>query len=198
MNPSIPYWPLVAVVVLTLSACAHRPLVENVHTVVPDMVFRSAQLSGPRFEALIAEKKIKTVLNLRGASPGEAWYDDEIAAARKTKVVHHDLALDATKELTDAQILTLIDLMREAPKPMLIHCYGGADRPGLASALYLYEMEKRDPKLAAKALSLRYYHLWMFAPGAMDRSFDAYVAQKVALAKKREAVPAGPGLPAMP
>lgn len=181
MSRALAHWAhvkttLVTLAVILVSACAHGPLTENVHTVVPATVYRSAQLSPERLEQLIAQRQLKSVLNLRGASPGEAWYDQEVAVARKANILHLDLALDSRKELTPDQLGTLVAMMKHAPKPLLIHCWAGADRTGLAAALYLFELQKRDPKLAAQALSLKYFHLWMFEAGAMDRTFASYVA----------------------
>ena len=45
-------------------------------------------------------------------------------------------------------------LLREAPKPVLVHCEGGADRTGLAAALYL--AAAGHPAQADGQLSVRY------------------------------------------
>jgi len=168
-------------VALTASACALLPtVIENVHTVVPGTVYRSAQLSSERLGELIAQRHIRTVLNLRGPSPNEPWYRDERAATARAGAEHRDFELSSTREVPPAQADQLLQLMREAPKPLLIHCWGGADRTGLASALYLYAIEGQPPPEAAAALSIRYHHLWFTSASAMDRSFQRFVAARAA------------------
>lgn len=180
MNRPLPTAAVVAIAVLVLAGCTHKPIFENVHTVVPGGLYRSAQLSPSRLEQLIDQQKIKSVLNLRGAQPGEAWYDAEVGVANKAKVAYYNLRLDSATELTAAQKADLIAILKDAPKPLVVHCWAGADRTGLASALYLYEVAGKDAKVAAKALSIRYYHLSQFSAGAMDRTFDSHVTQKLA------------------
>jgi hypothetical protein len=68
--------------------------------------------------------------------------------------------------------------MSTLPKPMLIHCWGGADRTGLASALYLYGVKHQGSDQAAEQLSWRYGHLpylWWSKTRAMDNTFNRYV-----------------------
>lgn len=184
-NPS---WPVVLVIVVaaSLSACILAPpIIQNVHHVVPGVVVRSAQLSPERLAELIASHKIRSVLNLRGPSPGESWYDDERAVTARKKVEHFDFPMSSREEVPRAQADALIELMKRAPKPMLIHCWGGADRTGLASALYLYAIKNQEAERAAAALSFKYHHLSFTSAGAMDRSFKAFVG---AGARKLEAL----------
>ena len=49
----------------------------------------------------------------------------------------YDFPISATKRPTRRELLVLIDTLRSCPYPLLIHCKSGADRTGLASALYL-------------------------------------------------------------
>ena len=51
----------------------------NEHTVIPGKVYRSAQLSRERLQRTIADKKIRTVVNLRGCCPDMGWYQGEAA-----------------------------------------------------------------------------------------------------------------------
>jgi protein tyrosine/serine phosphatase len=53
----------------------------------------------------------------------------------------------------------LIALMRDAPKPILIHCLAGADRTGLASVIYLQQIAHIDEDTAEWQLSPIYGHL---------------------------------------
>ncbi len=171
----------VAIVALAvgLTACSAAPyFIQNIHSVVPGVVYRSAQLSPERLSGLIAERGVKTVLNLRGAFPGEAWYDGEHATVTKAGVKHIDFELSSKLEVPPAQAEELIRIMREAPKPLLIHCWGGADRTGLASALYLYAIHEKSSSEASAALSVKYHHLSFTSAGAMDRSFEKYVQQQ--------------------
>jgi protein tyrosine/serine phosphatase len=65
--------------------------------------------------------------------------------------------------------------MRDAPKPILIHCRSGADRTGLASALYLAAIAKTNEKTAEGQMSIFYGHLGlpiMSRAFAMDRTFE--------------------------
>ncbi|MBK8025175.1 MAG: tyrosine-protein phosphatase [Chloroflexi bacterium] len=61
------------------------------------------------------------------------------------------------------------------PKPTLIHCKAGADRTGLAAALFLMSQGTSFDQ-AAQQLSLKYFHFpWLGSPSvAMDQTLNAY------------------------
>lgn len=148
-------------------------LIGNFHTVVPGELYRSAQLDTRDIEKIKAEYGIKTIINLRGATPAP-WHADEVATSNRLGIKHIDFALSAGRELTDAQVDDLLDILQNAPKPILVHCKGGADRSGIASALYLAVIAKAGEEAAEWQLSLFYGHFpFPFAPAwAMDETFE--------------------------
>lgn len=148
-------------------------LTGNFHAVEPGVVYRSGQLSEGSFKDYIKSTGIRTVVNLRGNNAGVAWYDEEIKAVAGTDVTHIDFPLSSGRELSDRELGQLTAILRNSAKPVLIHCQGGADRTGLASALYELIIAKRDASDAASQLSFRYGHFpWLRShTAAMDRSF---------------------------
>ena len=147
----------------------------NFNAVVPGEFYRSAQLTPPQLSEYVGAHKIRTVINLRGKNKGQPWYDAEVKESDHLRVVHVDFGMSARHELTQGRAIALIALMEKAAKPVLIHCKDGADRAGLASALYLAVVKKADPKAAEAQLSFRYGHISLpFIPEyAMERSFEA-------------------------
>ena len=109
----------------------------NFHPVVTGELYRSAQVTRADIADYRTDYGIRSILNLRGAAPGEAWYDDEIAASMAAGIAHADFAMNASQELAAADAERLIALMRDLPKPLLVHCRHGSDRTGLAASLYL-------------------------------------------------------------
>lgn len=149
----------------------------NVHAVVVGQVYRSAQLSPKHLMQVKAEHRIKSVINLRGENIGSPWYDDELATSKALGIKHIDFRMKSSRELTDEQARELVALMKAAPKPMLIHCHAGADRTGLASAIYVAAIAKGSEEEAEAQLSLRYGHLtyfpfWWTSAQAMARTFE--------------------------
>jgi len=146
----------------------------NFNEVRPGELYRSAQPSAREIAAYVGRYKIKTIVNLRGANAGTSWYDSEVAASRSLGVTHIDFAMSAKRELTQARAEALVRILREAPKPVLIHCQSGADRSGLASALYLAAISKTDEATAENQLSIRYGHISLPLAGAyaMDVTFE--------------------------
>ena len=132
-------------------------------------------LTPAQMSELVGAYKIRTVINLRGDNKGQPWYDAEVKSPDHLKIVHVDFGMSARHELTQAQAMALIALMEKAEKPLLIHCKDGADRAGLASALYLAVVKRAKPKVAEAQLSFRYGHisLPLLPEYAMDRSFEA-------------------------
>ena len=145
----------------------------NIHTVEPGVLYRSAQLDGPALEALIRRDRIATVLNLRGAAPGSLWYEREVAATAAAGAGHLDLGLSANRQPDGNTLAQLIEILRTAPKPLLIHCNSGADRSGLAAALFELLDAHKSPREAAEQLSFRYGHFpWLTSrTGAMDATY---------------------------
>ncbi|EEW24208.1 dual specificity protein phosphatase family protein [Rhodobacter ferrooxidans] len=130
----------------------------NFHTVIEGELYRSAQVTPEQIAQYQADHGIASILNLRGAAPGKPWYDAEMAASEKLGITHVDFRMSARKALTADQAKALIALMRDMPKPILIHCLQGADRTGLASALYLASIAGRSEDEAAGQISIRYGH----------------------------------------
>jgi protein tyrosine/serine phosphatase len=150
----------------------------NVHAVVPGQVYRSMQLNKAKFEQVFNDYHIKSVLNLRGDNEGSDWYSNELAAENEHGVKHYDYPISARKTVSPQQINEIVDILRTAPKPILIHCRSGADRTGLISAVYLYAIQHEPATEAAQQLSLRYGHFPYLTSttGAMDDSFNAYIS----------------------
>lgn len=155
----------------------------NFHAVEQGAVYRSAQLSGAQFARRIRENGVRTILNLRGTQTDSRWYDDEVAASEAAHVQHIDYPISAGQELTDDQVNTLVGLLRNSPRPILIHCEAGADRSGLVAALYKLLVQKSSRLEASQQLSFFYGHFpWLGSRTiAMDRTFER-VASRQALA----------------
>lgn len=152
-------------------------LTDNFHMVREGQLYRSAQMSGDHLKEAIERYHIRTVINLRGEHVSDPWYDQEIETTRSAGAIHADLALSARRELTEDERQRLLVLLRDAPRPILIHCRSGADRTGLAAALDQYLVAKVPASDAARQLSFRYGHFPYFnRTAAMDRVFEREVA----------------------
>jgi protein tyrosine/serine phosphatase len=173
-------WRAILLVILTLTGLGYgwpRVATGNFHTVVPGTLYRSGQLTERQWITALHHYGIRSVLNLRGAHPASAWYQREVQLAAQHGVAHYDVRMSAIRELDPGTRTTILALLRQAPKPLLIHCQSGADRAGLIAALYLFALEGQQAEIAGQQLSLFYGHVPYFwsRSGAMDRSFWRYV-----------------------
>jgi len=149
----------------------------NFHPVEKGVLYRSAQLTEPEFERVGREYGIKSVLNLRGAHPGDLWYEGELVAVRRLGIEHFDYPMSASRFVPQPQMDQILDIVRRAPKPLLIHCQAGADRSGLVAAAYEYAIAGTSAATAHDQLSLYFGHFPFLTSrsGAMDDSFWAFV-----------------------
>lgn len=147
----------------------------NFHEVSPGTVYRAAQMDGQVLARWKREYGIASVLNLRGENAGADWYETELALTDRLGIEHIDFRMSASKELRGPEVLRLIKVMRDAPKPMLIHCQAGADRTGLASALYVAAIDGKTEGSAEWHLSLAYGHNgipWISKAWPMDETWE--------------------------
>jgi protein tyrosine phosphatase (PTP) superfamily phosphohydrolase (DUF442 family) len=130
----------------------------NLGVVDPGKVMRSAQPTS-QLPTWVRDFQIKSILNLRGGSPADWWYDAEVRIAEESGLAYYDLPLSATRRPTRRELLVLIDILERCPYPLLIHCKSGADRTGLASALYLMLARAEPPDQAEGAFSIEFGHV---------------------------------------
>lgn len=169
---------------------------DNFHAVVAGQVYRSGQMNGKTLTRVIHERGIQSVVNLRGGGGQDDWYREETNTTHQLGVSHYDFALSAGREVSDAEIEDIMATLRQAQKPVLIHCNGGADRTALISAIYLYTTQGETAAEASRALNPFYGHIphlhWRYAI-AMDRSYWRYVSNHTAQAEmKIQTAPVSP------
>jgi protein tyrosine/serine phosphatase len=171
---------LLALVVHTSGYVLYRVETGNFHTVLPGKAYRSGQMDEAQWIDYLQTYAIKSVLNLRGEHRASPWYQQEIRVAEQLGIAHYNFGLSASREVDNATLETILGIMRQAPKPMLIHCMSGADRSGLIAAVYLFAIEGQLAEAAAHQLSLIYGHFpyLLSKTDAMDRSFWRYVGSR--------------------
>ncbi|MDB5556503.1 MAG: tyrosine phosphatase family protein [Rhizobium sp.] len=130
----------------------------NVHEVDPGQLYRSGQLNASQIRDVTKRYGIRSIVNLRGASPKAKWYQDELAEAKALGLTHVDFKMLATRQLPLERAAALEAALRDVPKPVLIHCEGGSDRSGLASAIFMHRIRGMDIEKAEGQISLYYGH----------------------------------------
>jgi hypothetical protein len=169
-----------AVVLLTLALSAawifRRPWFQgNLAVVDPGRVIRSAQPTS-QLPEWIREYQLRSILNLRGGSAADWWYGAEVKAARDGGVSFYDLPLSATRRPSRRELLILIDTLRSCPYPLLIHCKSGADRTGLASALYVMIGRGIPPERAEDTFTIEHGHIPLCGPEHLHEPLREYAA----------------------
>jgi hypothetical protein len=159
-----------------LSALLLRPFYgSNLGIVDPGRVIRSAQPTSG-LKDMIRDHNLAAILNLRGGSPRDAFYTNEVRAAEEAGVDFYDLTMSATKRPRRQDLLRLIDVVTHCKYPLLIHCKAGADRTGLATAIYRMMILEEPPEKAIEAFTIYHSHFPLFGPQQLHEPIDEYAA----------------------
>jgi len=139
-------------------------------------VYRSGQLNKYNLQYYAKKHNIKTILNLRGKSTKQ-FYIDELKISNDLNITHIDYEISNRVFLDFNKTSQIVSILKNAKKPLLVHCAGGADRTSLASALYQYAIKHKSSTIAKEQFSILYGHSPYFRKHviAMDNSFDNFV-----------------------
>lgn len=166
---------LAVVVVATAAWPLWLHVTGNFHVVVPGRVYRSAQPSADELRHWTATYGLRSVLNLRGTHTDAGWYRNESATADALGLRLVDFPLSARRNPGPQDMARLVALLDSLPKPLLIHCQGGADRTGLAAALYLGAVAGAGEASAERQLSFAFGHVgvpYLSSAWAMDEAWE--------------------------
>ncbi|MEJ6479595.1 MAG: tyrosine-protein phosphatase [Octadecabacter sp.] len=138
-------------------------------------VYRSNQPDHKRL-ARARDMGIVSVLNLRGPSKHACYlFEAESCAALGMTLINIKLGARAAPHRD--KLLELFAIFDGIARPFLMHCKSGADRAGLASALYLIDQEGKDVDAVRDQLSFKYLHLRKSKTGVLDKVLDDYAAR---------------------
>lgn len=148
-----------------------RYLYLNKHEVSPG-VYRAAQ-PAPHHIRQFAEQGGRTVLYLRHGTEFGSWQLEK-DACEKYGIALIQLGLKS-RELPSLELLEeLAEVFLTAERPVLFHCKSGADRTGLAGALWRLIVEGSTVEEAREQLSPKYGHVRSSRTGILDAMIDAY------------------------
>ena len=139
-------------------------------------VHRANQPDATRLARMKA-RGLVSVLYLRGSDNGAPFRAEQRSCAA-LGLRFHTFNMSAHRLPSPERVLALIALFRRIEKPFLLHCRAGADRTGLASAIYLLAVEGRDVAEAQGMLSARFGHWSWSSTGVLDRMLHAYAADQ--------------------
>lgn len=146
----------------------------NFHTVVPGQCYRSGQLHGEALAYYVRTYGIRTVVNLRGSNPSQEWYVQECQLLKQLGVQQIDVESSASSWTREPEFHKLIHALESAPRPLLLHCYNGSDRTGMASTAFLLLNTSVGLEEALGQLHVRYGHFTMGNRRAQEEIFDLY------------------------
>jgi len=128
----------------------------NFGTVEPGRVYRSGQMPAAAISRAVRGYRVKTVLNLRGANPREAWYRAEREATTAAGATQVDVPMSSCEWMSRAQIRAVVRVLDTCEYPLLIHCQWGSERTGLVSAFATLMRPGATLAEAKSQFSLRY------------------------------------------
>jgi hypothetical protein len=149
-------------------------LTNNIHAVIPGRVYRSAQLSPEDLDWAVRRYEIRTVVNLRGCGNPAPWYLEEARKTHQLQVQQADIALSAGRLPSHVELRRLLRVLDETDYPILLHCYRGADRTGVAAAIVALLQPGVGFTEARRQLGLFYGHVSIGRPSRLDDFLDSY------------------------
>ncbi|MBE9538225.1 MAG: tyrosine-protein phosphatase [Proteobacteria bacterium] len=102
------------------------------YTVIPGQIYRSAQPDIEDITRWSEQLRIRSVLTLQSATP---WSPEQAGQIGSLGIDLFFVPLKFDRQPSRASMIKLLELIHNAPKPLLVHCLRGVDRSGLVSAM---------------------------------------------------------------
>lgn len=116
---------------------------------------------------------IRVVLNLRGESTKPHYIiEKKFCAELGFELVNIPMSARAAPK--KETLFALIEIFRKIERPFFIHCKSGADRTGLAAAIFLLVIDELPLEQARKMLSPKFLHFKFSSTGVLDAVLDEY------------------------
>ncbi|MEM9222457.1 MAG: tyrosine-protein phosphatase [Pseudomonadota bacterium] len=147
-----------------------RLFYRNRHQVTPTL-WRSAQPS-PADIGWARRAGIRTVLSLRGDGFGGDLLERE--ACERQGLNFERIVMWSRAAPPKASLREAIERFPKLERPVLLHCKSGADRAGLAAAIYLIAVDGAPVSVARRQLSPRFGHIRSGRTGILDAFLDAF------------------------
>ena len=147
----------------------------NLGTVDPGRLYRCNHPTPGRLRAIVRRHGIRTLINLRGPT-GNGSDALSREAARQLGLDLIDMAMDSRGPPQRARILRLAEIYRTMQAPALVHCKSGADRAGLAAALFVL-ISGGSAARAMAQLSWRFGHIRAARTGILDAFVETYARE---------------------
>lgn len=108
-------------------------------------IFRSGQPGRKEFESL-AKRGFRSILNLRN-------YHSDLKLIRGLELKEFRCGVN-TGSVTEKDLLNAVRIVRDAPKPLLIHCWHGSDRTGTVVAAFRIAVQNWEVEKAIAEMRL--------------------------------------------
>jgi protein tyrosine phosphatase (PTP) superfamily phosphohydrolase (DUF442 family) len=144
----------------------------NFHTVIPNEVYRSSQLSPKVLERRIRELSLRSVINLRTNEKTRSWFKGEHGVAEAHGVDLHLIRLSVFMP-PRGTLQELVHLLNTARRPLLLHCERGVERSGIASAVAVL-LSGRNIAEARKQFGLTYGFVPLICQPDLLKVLDDY------------------------
>lgn len=118
---------------------------------------------------------IVEVISLRPANNAVHLFEAEACDALGLTL--RNVPLAAREAPSVDALLCLLDTFDTIQLPALIHCKSGADRTGLAAAMWAIYVEGKPVAEAKRALGFKHLHIRASKTGVLDRVLEAYEAR---------------------
>jgi len=154
---------VVGAFVATLAYAGYWYFSGNIRVLDNGNLIRSAQLSKRQLKKLLKKYKPKTVVSFRGEAhfrTGKEKGESERTVVEEFGSRYAPISMSSQRFPYPEDLNKLLDVYMDLGSyPIYIHCLGGADRTGEASAIYSMMIMKKSQKEALKQLTFRYLHI---------------------------------------
>ena len=150
---------LLALILVLVSNPGCARVAYNFGTIEEGRIYRSAQPSPLFLRWLRSGPEIKTLINLRGDTPG---WESKFAARHGMRLFTFNLS--ASRPPRQSDLDRFLAILRDPDTyPLLVHCRTGGDRTGYMLALYRTHQAGWDANRAAREMN-RYWQFSWFNP----------------------------------
>ena len=125
---------------------------------LPGKMYRSNQPYPYQIKQDQKKRNIRSIINLRGERHCSSYYlEKNYCENNNIKIYNYPLT---SRDIpTKEKIIGFFKLLDEVNYPCIMHCKSGADRAGLAAALYMIYKNQSTVKEARKQLTFKHLHI---------------------------------------